>query len=166
MSYDDYKRLNIAIMNKELLISEILASAVSPVFLLAGVGALLNVMTGRLGRIVDRLRHLQGYIDKANAEDKKTFLLNLKQSVFRMRLIYASIFFCTLSGLMVCIVIGALFIGELNTYSIDAFISILFILCMASLILAFILLAAEIFIATRTINRNLIKTESIISKYR
>ena len=84
MSYDDYKRLNIAIMNKELLISEILASAVSPVFLLAGVGALLNVMTGRLGRIVDRLRHLQGYIDKANAEDKKTFLLNLKQSVFRM----------------------------------------------------------------------------------
>ena len=65
-----------------------------------------------------------------------------------------------------CMECGALFIGELNTYSIDAFISILFILCMASLILAFILLAAEIFIATRTINRNLIKTESIISKYR
>tara|TARA_X000000368_G_scaffold396076_1_gene364077 strand:+ start:65 stop:529 length:465 start_codon:yes stop_codon:yes gene_type:complete len=153
-------------MNNELLISEILASAVSPVFLLAGVGALLNVMTGRLGRIVDRLRYLQGYIDKANADDKKTILLNRKQSVFRMRLIYASIFFCTLSGLMVCIVIGALFIGELNTYSIDAFISILFILCMASLILSFILLAAEIFIATKTINRNLIKTESIISRYR
>ncbi len=153
-------------MNKELLISEILASAVSPVFLLAGVGALLNVMTGRLGRIVDRLRYLQGYIDKASAEDKKTILLNRKQSVFRMRLIYASIFFCTLSGLMVCIVIGALFIGEINTYSIDVFISILFILCMASLILSFILLATEIFIATKTINRNLIKTESIISKYR
>ena len=152
-------------MNKELLISEILASAVSPVFLLAGVGALLNVMTGRLGRIVDRLRYLQGYIDKASAEDKKTILLNRKQSVFRMRLIYASIFFCTLSGLMVCIVIGALFIGEINTYSIDVFISILFILCMASLILSFILLATEIFIATKTINRNLIKTESIISKY-
>ena len=153
-------------MNKELLISEILASAVSPVFLLAGVGALLNVMTGRLGRIVDRLRYLQGCIDKASAEDKKTILLNRKQSVFRMRLIYASIFFCTLSGLMVCIVIGALFIGEINTYSIDVFISILFILCMASLILSFILLATEIFIATKTINRNLIKTESIISKYR
>ena len=153
-------------MNKELLISEILASAVSPVFLLAGVGALLNVMTGRLGRIVDRLRYLQWYIDIASAEDKKTILLNRKQSVFRMRLIYASIFFCTLSGLMVCIVIGALFIGEINTYSIDVFISILFILCMASLILSFILLATEIFIATKTINRNLIKTESIISKYR
>ena len=153
-------------MNKELLISEILASAVSPVFLLAGVGALLNVMTGRLGRIVDRLRYLQGYIDKASAEDKKTILLNRKQSVFRMRLIYASIFFCTLSGLMVCIVIGALFIGEINTYSIDVFISILFILCMASLILSFVLLATVIFIATKTSNRKLIKTALIISKYR
>jgi hypothetical protein len=153
-------------MNNDLLISEILASAVSPVFLLAGVGALLNVMTGRLGRIVDRLRYLQEYIDKTSSEDKKTILLNRKQSVFRMRLIYASIFFCTLSGLMVCIVIGALFIGEINTYSIDTFISILFILCMASLIISFILLATEIFIATKTINRNLIKTESIISKYR
>ena len=153
-------------MNKDLLISEILASAVSPVFLLAGVGALLNVMTGRLGRIVDRLRYLQGYIDKASEEDKNTILLNRKQSVFRMKLIYASIFFCTLSGLMVCIVIGALFIGEINTYSIDTFISILFILCMTSLILSLILLASEIFIATKTINRNLIKTESIISKYR
>ena len=153
-------------MNKDLLISEILASAVSPVFLLAGVGALLNVMTGRLGRIVDRLRYLQGYIDKASEEDKNTILLNRKQSVFRMKLIYASIFFCTLSGLMVCIVIGALFIGEINTYSIDTFISILFILCMTSLIFSLILLASEIFIATKTINRNLIKTESIISKYR
>ena len=153
-------------MNNDVLISEILASAVSPVFLLAGVGALLNVMTGRLGRIVDRLRYLQEYIDKASSADKQTILLNRKQSVFRMRLIYASIFFCTLSGLMVCIVIGALFIGEINTYSIDVFISILFILCMASLILSFILLATEIFIATKTINRNLIKTESIISKYR
>tara|TARA_X000000368_G_scaffold308816_1_gene246775 strand:- start:161 stop:622 length:462 start_codon:yes stop_codon:yes gene_type:complete len=152
-------------MNDDLLISEILASAVSPVFLLAGVGALLSVMTGRLGRIVDRLRYLQGYIDKANSEDKKTILLNRKQSIFRMRLIYSSIFFCTLSGLMVCIVIGALFIGEIKTYSIDTFISILFIFCMASLILSFILLASEIFIATKTINRNLIKTESIISKY-
>jgi large-conductance mechanosensitive channel len=37
---------------------------------------------------------------------------------------------------------------------------------MASLIISFILLATEIFIATKTINRNLIKTESIISKYR
>ena len=44
-------------------ISQIMQAAVSPVFLLAGVGALLNVLSGRLGRIIDRLRFLQRYID-------------------------------------------------------------------------------------------------------
>ena len=39
-------------------ISQIMQAAVSPVFLLAGVGALLNVLSGRLGRIIDRLRFL------------------------------------------------------------------------------------------------------------
>ena len=50
-------------------ISQIMQSAVSPVFLLAGVGALLNVLSGRLGRIIDRLRFLQSYIDITQGED-------------------------------------------------------------------------------------------------
>ena len=100
-------------------ISQIMQSAVSPVFLLAGVGALLNVLSGRLGRIIDRLRFLQSYIDITQGEDREVMLLNRKQSIFRMRLMYISIFFCTLAGLMVCIVVGALFIGGINNYAID-----------------------------------------------
>ena len=141
-------------------------SAVSPVFLLAGVGALLNVLSGRLGRIIDRLRFLQSYIDITQGEDKEVMLLNRKQSIFRMRLMYISIFLCTLAGLMVCIVVGALFIGGINNYSIDTFISVLFVLCMISLMMSFILLSLEIFLATKTTRRNLIKTETIVSKYR
>ena len=147
-------------------ISQIMQSAVSPVFLLAGVGALLNVLSGRLGRIIDRLRFLQSYIDITQGEDREVMLLNRKQSIFRMRLMYISIFFCTLAGLMVCIVVGALFIGGINNYSIDTFISVLFVLCMISLMMSFILLSLEIFLATKTTRRNLIKTETIVSKYR
>ena len=86
-------------------ISQIMQAAVSPVFLLAGVGALLNVLSGRLGRIIDRLRFLQRYIDITEGEDKAVMLMNRKQSIFRMRLMYISIFFCTLAGLMVCMVV-------------------------------------------------------------
>ena len=50
-------------------ISQIMQAAVSPVFLLAGVGALLNVLSGLLGRIIDRLRFLQRYIDLTEGED-------------------------------------------------------------------------------------------------
>ena len=50
-------------MPEYLSISEIMQTAVTPVFLLAGIGALLNVMTGRLGRIIDRLRYLQSFLE-------------------------------------------------------------------------------------------------------
>jgi hypothetical protein len=40
-------------------LAQIIGQVVAPVFLLAGVGAFLNVCTGRLARIVDRSRNLQ-----------------------------------------------------------------------------------------------------------
>ena len=49
-------------MPEYLSISQIMQSAVTPVFLLTGIGALLSGMTGRLGRITDRLRYLQIFI--------------------------------------------------------------------------------------------------------
>ncbi len=39
-------------------ISRVIQLAVAPVFLLTGIGAILAVLTGRLGRVVDRFRVL------------------------------------------------------------------------------------------------------------
>ena len=151
-------------MPEYLSISEIMQTAVTPVFLLAGIGALLNVMTGRLGRIIDRLRYLQSFLERVNSEDKKIILMNRTRLILRTRFINTSIFFCTLSGLIVCIVIGALFVGGINQIKLDSFISIAFILCMLSLILSLIFLICEILFATRTSRKNLLATESIIAR--
>jgi|TARA_B110000914_G_C15327596_1_gene383181 hypothetical protein len=152
-------------MTEYLSISEIMQSAVTPVFLLTGIGALLNVMTGRLGRITDRLRYLQSYLARVDANDKNIILLNRKRLIFRTRFINTAIFFCTLSALIVCIVIGTLFIGGIYKVSIDSFISISFILCMLALILSLFFLLFEILYATRTTRKNILATELIISKY-
>ena len=64
-------------MSEYLSISEIMQSAVTPVFLLAGIGALMNVMTGRLGRIIDRLRYLQGYLSRVSDKDQEIILSNI-----------------------------------------------------------------------------------------
>ena len=152
-------------MSEYLPISQIMQSAVTPVFLLAGIGALLNVMTGRLGRIIDRLRYLQSILEKIHPDDKDIILLNRKRLIFRTRFINTSIFFCTLSGLIVCIVIGALFVGGIYQIALDGFISIAFILCMLCLILSLIFLIYEILFATRTSRKNLLAAESIIAKH-
>jgi hypothetical protein len=49
-------------------ISHVIQLAVAPVFLLAGVGAILNVMANRLSRIIDRARVLETKLGAA-AED-------------------------------------------------------------------------------------------------
>ena len=152
-------------MSEYLSISQIMQSAVTPVFLLAGIGGLLNVMTGRLGRIIDRLRYLQGYLARVDAEDQKIILLNRKRLIFRTRFINSAIFFCTFSGLIVCIVIGSLFVGGIYKISLDSFISSAFIICMLCLILSLIFLICEILFATKTSRKNILATESIISKY-
>ena len=40
-------------------VAEVIQLAVAPVFLLAGIGAFLNVCAGRLSRIVDRARSIE-----------------------------------------------------------------------------------------------------------
>tara|TARA_B100000686_G_C16738373_1_gene945029 strand:+ start:849 stop:1325 length:477 start_codon:yes stop_codon:yes gene_type:complete len=152
-------------MSEYLSISEIMQSAVTPVFLLTGIGALLSVMTGRLGRIIDRLRYLQTFLERVDSNDQDIILLNRKRLIFRTRFINTAIFFCTLSGLIVCIVIGALFIGGIYQILLNSFISLAFILCMVCLILSLIFLICEILFATRASRKNLLATESIISKY-
>ena len=39
-------------------VAHVIQLAVAPVFLLTGIGAILSVLTGRLGRLVDRFRVL------------------------------------------------------------------------------------------------------------
>ena len=152
-------------MPEYLSISQIMQSAVTPVFLLAGIGALLSVITGRLGRITDRLRYLQIFICKVNSDDKEILLSNRKRLISRTKFINTSIFFCALSGLIVCIVIGSLFVGGIYQILLDGFISVAFIFCMLCLILALIFFIFEILFATKTSRKNLLKTETVISKY-
>ena len=40
-------------------VAQVIQLAVAPVFLLAGIGAFLNVCAGRLSRIVDRARNIE-----------------------------------------------------------------------------------------------------------
>ena len=92
-------------------------------------------------------------------------LSNRKRLISRAKFINTSIFFCALSGLIVCIVIGSLFVGGIYQILLDGFISVAFIFCMLCLILALIFLIFEILFATKTSRKNLLKTETVISKY-
>lgn len=122
--------------------------AVAPVFLLAGIGGLLGVLTNRIGRIIDRSRKLQDLLPASVDERVSELRDELKLLARRARLINGAIALCTASALLVCVVIAVLFLGSFVAYGMAAPISLLFIGAMLCLIAALLLLMREILLST------------------
>ena len=112
-------------------VAHVIQMAVAPVFLLTGVGAILSVLTGRLGRLVDRFRVLTETVE--TLPDIQARELNIL--TVRARWVHWAITLCTASALFVAIVIGALFVGAVVDINPSRIVSILFIVAMTSLII-------------------------------
>ena len=82
--------------------------AVAPVFLLSGIGAILAVMTNRLGRIIDRARVLEDRLENARSEILASLRADLAILSRRAKLISLAITFCTTTALLVCTVIATM----------------------------------------------------------
>lgn len=132
-------------------VAHVIQLAVAPVFLLTGVGAILAVITNRLGRIVDRVRVLERTPPNAGEEaQQRKEMLAL---VHRERVIYWAISLCTVCALLVCVVIAALFVDAVTGVELSGVIALLFILAMFALIAGLLSFLREIYIATRTMHR-------------
>ncbi len=123
--------------------------AVAPVFLLAGVGALLGVLANRLARVIDRFHLLEkATVGQANAERELADMTALSR---RAHLIHWAIVLCTACELLVCLVVVALFVGAELRIDLSTPIATLFITAMASLISGLSCFLREIALATRVI---------------
>ncbi len=87
--------------------------ALTPVFLLTGIAGILNVMMGRLTRIIDRGRSLSENPEPQDANLIDNIRLEINGLERRRYLASAAITACTFSALLVCTVIAALFLEVL-----------------------------------------------------
>ncbi len=122
--------------------------AVAPVFLLTGIGALLGVMANRLGRVIDRARHLEGRLEHAADGDAAGITAHLGILSRRAKLINLAITCCTMTALLICSVIAVLFSGSFIRFNITIPVAMLFILAMLLLVMGLILFLREVFLAT------------------
>lgn len=126
--------------------------AVAPVFLLTGIGAMLSVMTNRLGRVIDRARVLEQKLETAQANDAETLKSHLKTLAFRAKLIGRAIYLCTTTALLVCTVIALLFVGGFLGLDPSIPVALLFIAAMAALVAGLLWFLREIFVATASLH--------------
>lgn len=129
----------------------VVGTALTPAFLLVAVGSLLNVLTGRLSRIVDRSRHLEEKHSDASGQDLTELVLELRLVAKRMRVVSRSILFAVLSAVAVCIMIALLFLMGLTRFSEPVLIVAVFIVALILLSGSLILFVREVQLATHAI---------------
>lgn len=131
-------------------IVHLIQSAVAPVFLLSGVGVTLGVLTTRLARIVDRARALEQSI-AAGAVDAQSSDHYLQILAKRARYINMAISLCTVSALLVALVVVGLFAHSLLQLKLATTIAVFFAASMLCLTAAFLVFLIEVRLATASL---------------
>jgi len=132
-------------------IAQVVQLSVAPVFLLAGVGAFLNVCAGRLSRIVDRARELEPRILASRGREHDRLLGEIRVLDRRMALVSRAIFLSVLSALLTCAVVILLFTTGLTDANFSTAVALLFIASMVAIGAGFAIFLVETRLGSRSV---------------
>jgi hypothetical protein len=132
-------------------VAQIIQLAVAPVFLLAGIGAFLNVCAGRLSRIVDRARQIEPVLLASRGDEHQRWLSELRILDRRMVLVSRAIFLTVLAAVLICTVVVLLFAASLANAHFGTAISLLFIASMIAMGLGFAVFLLETRVGSRAV---------------
>lgn len=141
-------------------VQQMVQLSLTPVFLLAAIGAVLNVMNQRLTWIVDRVHTLERM---AESELPSRELEGLP--VLRQRRTYAhvAINLSTAAGLLICVVVGLTFVSAFVRPALGSVVALCWIVAMTLVfgaLLSFLLetrLATKSTVDTRRLSRILLR---------
>jgi hypothetical protein len=126
--------------------------ALAPVFLLTGIAGMLNVMAGRLARIIDRGRKLTEGAPPSQLEATERLELELASLERRRHSAGSAITACTLSALLVCTVIAALFVEVLLQVELKWLVGLFFTGSTLALVVGLAYFLREVHLATQTVH--------------
>lgn len=141
-------------MNSTDVISEMskaIQLALGPVFLLTGIAGMLNVMSGRLSRIIDRGRSLTEKPDLMSMYEPAEIHREILMLERRRHITSRAITMITVAALLVCLVIVTLFLEALFFVRLNWLIGILFILATLGLVVGLGYFLREVHFASRTV---------------
>jgi hypothetical protein len=123
-------------------VAHVVQVALTPVFLLSGIGTLLNVFNTRLSRVSDHREHVTELLrDQQEDRDHALLRAHLRRLRQRTLVLDASIALGAVGGASTCGAAFVLFLGSLRDTAITAWLFTLFGLalgCTACALLAFL----------------------------
>ena len=95
------------------MIAQTIQLALAPVFVLVAIGNIMNILSTRLGRIVDRSRHLQALHPDTESPEHDAIVREIRLVDRRIHLIGKAILRLVMSGLTIGFCVALLFVEEL-----------------------------------------------------
>ena len=140
-------------------VARVIQLALTPIFLLSGIAALLNVFSGRLVRVSDQVDALTRQLDEAKAGDEADHLQRQLRSLSgRSHLLDVAVVSGAAGGLATGVSVMTLFIGALSAVATD----VLFLSFGGGVVLTIVAIAfylAESLLASRGVRREVARAE-------
>jgi hypothetical protein len=133
--------------------------ALAPVFLLTAVATLINAISARLARSVDRMRAIQHRIQEGGIQDPEMLshmMTEANEAKVRGRLCTAAIFFDVLSGVFISLTVLELFFfqaGAVRSLQ-GTYVILTFVLGLMSFMTSLSIVLAEVVYAYRSAGWN------------
>jgi hypothetical protein len=132
-------------------LTKLIQLSLGPVFLLSAMGTILNMLTGRLSRIVDRARHIEEKFTPRDHPDHALQVRELRILDRRMSIVNNAIFLVTASAVMLCTVVAAMFLARLAGFGFARTLALCFALSLLMLIAGLVMFLIEVRVAVAAI---------------
>ncbi|MFZ3233825.1 MAG: DUF2721 domain-containing protein [Stellaceae bacterium] len=124
-------------------VAHIIQLALTPVFLLSGIGALLNVFATRLARVADRVDQISKEIESSEPEQVTILALQLARLRRRSLALDAAVVLAAFGALATCASVLTLFVGALRNATVASALFMTFGFAVACTIGAILAYTAE-----------------------
>ncbi|MEZ5891491.1 MAG: DUF2721 domain-containing protein [Xanthobacteraceae bacterium] len=125
------------------MIAQTIQLALAPVFVLVAIGNIMNILSARLGRVVDRSRALQGEHATTSGMDHDELVREIRSIDKRIVIIGRAIALLVISGLVVGLTVAVLFLEELAGIDLQAVAAGTFLVAIGLLMAALLLFLRE-----------------------
>ncbi|MFM5883818.1 MAG: DUF2721 domain-containing protein [Novosphingobium sp.] len=125
------------------MIAQTIQLALAPVFVLVAMGNILNLLSSRLGRVVDRARTLQDRHMATEGPDHDEVVAEIRMIDQRIGLITRAIRLMVVSGLSVGLTVAVLFMEELVNFKLQRVAAATFLTAILLLMWALVLFLRE-----------------------
>ena len=125
------------------MIAQTIQLALAPVFGLVAIGTILNLLSSRLGRVVDRSRHLHGLHMATEGMEHDMLVAEIRLIDKRIGLITRAVSMLVTSGLSIGITVVVLFAQQLLGADLQLVAALAFVVAISLLMWALVLFMRE-----------------------